>query len=86
MKAREEDLETSMYLAEFAYPGTLELVNDLLIEGSEADALEFAQDHADSWGIELFSLVEVTEYLSRPSKLTVENIILKFPQLFEAAS
>lgn len=51
-----------MYLAEFVYPGTSELVNDLLIQGSEAEAREFANHHAAVWGIELFSLVQATEY------------------------
>jgi hypothetical protein len=75
-----------MYLAEFTFPGTLELVNDLFIEGSEAEALEFAQDHATSWGVELFSLVEVTHYPGKLPKWSAENIILKFPPLFETVS
>lgn len=50
-----------MYLAEFVHPGTSELVNDLLIQGSEAEAREFAYHHAAAWGIELFSLVQATD-------------------------
>ncbi len=50
-----------MYLAEFTYPGTFQLVNDLLIDASEAEAREFAQYHAMSWGVEVFSLVKASE-------------------------
>lgn len=75
-----------MYLAEFTFPGTLELVSDLYIAGSEAEALQFAQDHAISWGVELFSLIEVTQYPGRSPELSLENIILRFPRLLETAS
>ena len=43
-----------MYLAEFAFPGTSELVNDLLIEASEVEAREFAQHHAASGALSYF--------------------------------
>lgn len=51
-----------MYLAEFAYPGTVELANDVLIAASEEQAREFALEHALAWGVELFSLRQATEY------------------------
>lgn len=50
-----------MYLAEFTYPGTSELVNDLLIQASESAARDFALQHALIWGLDLFSLVRASE-------------------------
>ena len=50
-----------MYLAEFTYPGTSELVNDLLIEAPESAARNFALQHASLWGLDLFSLASATE-------------------------
>ncbi len=46
-----------MYLAEFAFCGTKELADELLIQAySETAAKQFAQQYAQHWGIELFSL------------------------------
>ncbi|HEY9620838.1 MAG TPA: hypothetical protein V6C78_10735 [Crinalium sp.] len=51
-----------MYLAEFSFPGTTELANELLIQASsEAIAQTFAQTYANHWGIELYSLLPVTD-------------------------
>lgn len=51
-----------MYLAEFAFPGTTELVNDLLLKTPlEGDAKDFALKYASNWGIELFALTPATE-------------------------
>ena len=51
-----------MYLAEFSFPGTTELVNDLLIQApSEVVAKSFAQEYAAHWEMELFSLSPITE-------------------------
>jgi len=50
-----------MYLAEFTYPGTSELVSDLLIEAPEAVARDFALQHASIWGLDLFSLARATQ-------------------------
>lgn len=74
-----------MYLAEFTYPGTSQLVNDLLIEASEVEAQEFAQHHAASWGIELFSLVKVSEqqvdfYRQMHKVVTLEFSIAVLPR------
>jgi hypothetical protein len=68
-----------MYLAEFAFPGTSELVNDLLIEASEVEAREFAQHHAAIWGVELFSLMQANEDQVRLYRLMRKTITLELP-------
>jgi hypothetical protein len=51
-----------MYLAEFSFPGTTELVNELFIKAaSEAIAHTVAQVYAAHWGIELYSLTALSE-------------------------
>lgn len=55
-----------MYLAEFAFPGTTELANELLLQtSSEGAAKNFAQEYAAHWGIELFSLTQATDQQAR---------------------
>lgn len=55
-----------MYLAEFTFPGTTELVNELLIQAaSEAIATQFAQEYASHWQVELFALTQATEQQKR---------------------
>lgn len=70
-----------MYLAEFAYPGTSELVSDLLIEASEVEAREFADHHALLWGIELFSLMQATEHQVRLYRLMGKAITLELSKI-----
>lgn len=70
-----------MYLAEFAYPGTSELVNDLLIEASEVEAREFAQHHALQWDVELFSLMQATEQQVQLYRLMGKAITLNLSEV-----
>ena len=66
-----------MYLAEFAFPGTTELANDLLLQtSSEGEAKLFAQNYAAHWGIELFSLTPASERQVRQYFLLGKTIAL----------
>jgi len=45
-----------MFLAEFAFAGTTELADELLIQSSsEGDARSFAETYAEQLGLELFA-------------------------------
>ncbi|MBD2462099.1 hypothetical protein H6G89_13685 [Oscillatoria sp. FACHB-1407] len=60
-----------MYFAEFTLPGTMELVNELVIHAaSEAIATQFAQEYASHWEFELFALTVATEQQVRFCRLT----------------
>ncbi len=59
--SRLSNLAVAMYLAELTYPGTAELVSDLLIDAPESAAREFSLQHASIWGLELFSLTQATD-------------------------
>ncbi|MDX2213275.1 MAG: hypothetical protein SFY66_08305 [Oculatellaceae cyanobacterium bins.114] len=59
-----------MYFAEFTLPGTMELVNELVIHAaSEAVATQFAQEYASHWEVELFALTLVTGQNTRLCRL-----------------
>jgi len=67
-----------MYLAEFAFPGTTELVSELLLQTPFEDAAKsFAQDHALNWGIELFCLTPATEQQVRLYFLMGKTVVLE---------
>jgi hypothetical protein len=67
-----------MYVAEFAFPGTTELVNDLLLQAtSEGAAKNFAQEHASHWGMEVFSLRQATEQQIRQYFLLGKAVVLE---------
>lgn len=52
-----------MFLAEFAFQNTAELVNELLIQASsERDARSFAQEYASNWGLDLFAFTLLDEH------------------------
>lgn len=51
-----------MFLAEFSFNGTAELADELLIQAtSELDARRFAEDHASTLGLDLFSFAPATQ-------------------------
>jgi len=74
-----------MFLAEFSFDGTTELADELLIEAeSEADARQFAESHATTLGLKLFSLEIATQqqiwmyqvmrkFISLPSRYGQKN-------------
>lgn len=70
-----------MYLAEFAYPGTSELADDLLIEAPEDEARDFALHHASLWGVELFSLKQATENQVKLYRLMHRAITLELSEV-----
>ncbi|MBD1914023.1 MULTISPECIES: hypothetical protein [unclassified Leptolyngbya] len=51
-----------MFLAEFSFNGTAELADELLIQAtSELDARRFAEEHASTLGLDLFSFASATQ-------------------------
>lgn len=69
-----------MYLAEFAFPGTTELANELLLQtSSEGEAKTFAEAYAQNWGMELFALTPVSDrqmrqYLRLGKVVAIESL------------
>jgi hypothetical protein len=67
-----------MYLAEFTFPGTTELVSDLLLKTSlEGAAKDFALKYASNWGIELFALTLATEQQERFYQILGKAVLLE---------
>lgn len=51
-----------MFLAEFSFNGTAELADELLIQAtSELDARRFAEEHASTLDLDLFSFAPATQ-------------------------
>jgi hypothetical protein len=71
-----------MYLAEFAFCGTKELADELLIQtASESAAKQFAQEYAQHWGIELFALTPADKQRLMPELASHSQT----PQLHECS-
>lgn len=55
-----------MYLAEFVFKNSTDLVSELLVQtDSVSEATKYAQEYAENWGLELFSLTPATEKQTR---------------------
>lgn len=66
-----------MYLAEFAFPGTTELSNEVLIHApSETEARKFAKSYARHWGIDLFAFTSVSERQVQTCRLWQQFVVL----------
>ncbi|GAB4457898.1 MAG: hypothetical protein OHK0037_01000 [Elainellaceae cyanobacterium] len=66
-----------MYLAEFSYPDTAELADELLIQAeSDKQAKRFAKEYAAHWGIELFSITHATKQQVRLYRLLGRSVLL----------
>lgn len=64
-----------MYLAEFAFTGTKELADELLIQApTEAKAKHFANEYAKNWGIELFSIAPASQQKLRLYTVSPESM------------
>lgn len=67
----------AVYLAEFAYLGTTELADELLIQAESAkQARRFAKEYAVHWGIELFSITRATKQQVRLYRLLGRSVLL----------
>jgi hypothetical protein len=67
----------AVYLAEFAYSGTAELADELLIQAESAkQARRFAKEYAAHWGIELFSITQATKQQVRLYRLLGRSVLL----------
>ncbi|BAU43123.1 hypothetical protein [Leptolyngbya sp. O-77] len=67
----------AVYLAEFAYLGTTELADELLIQAESAkQARRFAKEYAAHWGIELFAITQATKQQVRLYRLLGRSVLL----------
>lgn len=67
-----------MFLAEFAFAETTELVDDLLIQSpSEQDARTFAENYARQFGLQLFSLETANEQQIRLYSVMRKRVVLE---------
>jgi len=67
----------AVYLAEFAYLGTTELADELLIQAESAkQATRFAREYAAHWGIDLFSITQATQQQVRLYRLLGRSVLL----------
>ncbi|WP_448598374.1 hypothetical protein, partial [Thermoleptolyngbya sp.] len=61
----------------FAYLGTAELADELLIQAESAkQARRFAKEYAAHWGIELFSITQATKQQVHLYKLLGRSVLL----------